>query len=353
MQPSRGFWLALPRPIVALSPMDGVTDVVARAIALRHGQPDLTITEFVSVEGLVRGAIALLEDLRFIPSDRPVIAQLYGTDPSAYRVCATIACALGFDGIDINMGCPALTVANRGAGAALIRNPDLARRIIASVREGIDDWGLGKSLARTVDHPRLRRAIAERVARTETRGRTGAIPVSVKTRIGFDSIEAERWVADLAAAEPAAITLHGRTLKQMYSGTANWDAIGRAAEHLRGSGIVVLGNGDVADRREALARCRDYGVDGVLIGRATIGNPWAFLGQEATVAQRLRVAIEHAELFATAHASRPFMAVRRHLHGYARGFAGASELRRQLMLAPDATRARDLLEGALVVSAAA
>jgi tRNA-dihydrouridine synthase B len=339
----RGFWAELNAPIVGLSPMDGITDAVARRMAVRHGQPDLTITEFVAVEGLTHGAVALLDDFRYDegPGARPVVAQLYGVEPSAFREAAAIACALGFDGIDVNMGCPAASVAARGAGAALIRTPDLAREIVRAVRAGIDDWANGGCLDELVTHAKVRRTVAARITSDDTRRR---IPVSVKTRVGFDEIVAERWVDELALEAPAAITLHGRTLKQMYSGLANWDAIGRAAEALRGSGIRVLGNGDLADRHDALARVEAYGLDGALIGRATVGNPWVLAGRAASLEERLSTAIEHAEEFERDDWHRPFVAVRRHLHGYCRGFEGAGELRKDLMTAPTAAACRRLIE---------
>lgn len=347
----RGFWADLRGPIVGLSPMDGVTDAVARHVASVHGRPDITITEFVAVEGLTHGAVALLEDLRYDPRNRPVVAQLYGVDPAAFREAAAIATALGFDGIDVNMGCPACTVARRGAGAALIQTPELAREIVRAVRAGVADWANGGTLAELVTHNKVRRIVAERAAPLgETTRRR--IPVSVKTRIGFDAVAVERWAGELAIEEPVAITFHGRTLKQLYSGSADWDAIGRAAEHLRGSGIRVLGNGDLPDRPTAEQRISDYGLDGALIGRATVGNPWVLAGVTADVPTRLRTAIEHAELFAEWFPNRPFMAARKHLHGYCRGFDGASELRKALMLAPTAADCRRLIERALLPLAA-
>jgi tRNA-dihydrouridine synthase len=192
-----------------------------------------------------------------------------------------------------------------------------------------------------VSHAKVRRTVAARVISDDTRHR---IPVSVKTRVGFDEVIAERWVGELALEAPAAITLHGRTLKQMYSGQANWDAIGRAAETLRGSGILVLGNGDLSDRADAMARVRGYGLDGALIGRATVGNPWVLSGRVASIEERLTVAIEHAEEFERSGWHRPFVAVRRHLHGYCKGFEGAGELRKGLMTAPTAADCRRLIE---------
>jgi tRNA-dihydrouridine synthase len=346
---TRGFWADLPRPIVGLSPMDGVTDAVARRMARRCGRPDMTITEFVAVEGLVHGAVGLLDDFLYddgAPGARPVVAQVYGADPAAFRQAAAIATALGFDGVDVNMGCPAASVAARGAGAALIKTPELAREIVRATRAGIDDWANGGRLERIVPHAKVRRVVAERAARfgDTTRRR---IPVSVKTRVGYDEVEAERWVAELALEAPAAITFHGRTLRQLYAGRADWDAIGRAAEVVRGSGVLVLGNGDLADRADAVGRAASYRLDGALIGRATVGNPWVLSDRVASTAERLGAAIEHAEEFERQRWRRPFVAVRRHLYGYCRGFEGAVELRRRLMLAPNAAECRRLIEAAL------
>jgi nifR3 family TIM-barrel protein len=332
--------------------MDGVTDAVARQMAVRHGRPSLTVTEFVAVEGLTHGAVALLEDLRYDESARPVVAQLYGVDPAAFREAAAIATALGFDGIDVNMGCPACTVARRGAGAALIQTPQRAQEIVRAVRAGVQDWADGGSLDRLVTHAKVRRVVKARATRFGDTTRR-LIPVSIKTRIGYDHVEVERWVSELAEVEPVTLTLHGRTLKQMYSGSADWDAIGRAAHVLRGSGTLVLGNGDLPDRATAERRAEQYGLDGGLIGRATIGNPWALASVTADTPTRLRAAIEHAELFeATYQGSRPFVAARKHLHGYCRGFDGASELRKALMIAPSAADCRRLIERILLPMAA-
>jgi tRNA-dihydrouridine synthase B len=331
--------------------MDGVTDAVARRLAVRYGRTDLTITEFVAVEGLTHGAVALLEDLRYDGKARPVVAQLYGVETAAFREAAAIACALGFDGIDVNMGCPAASVARRGAGAALIQTPDRAREIVRAVRAGIADWANGGTLDELVSHNKVRRAVR---ARAEPLGDATrrTIPVSVKTRIGFDEVVVERWVNDLAAEEPVAITFHGRTLKQLYSGSANWDAIGRAADAIRGSGILVMGNGDLPDRGAALERADQFGLDGALIGRAAIGNPWALAGEVVDTAARLRTAIEHAEAYEQFFPTRPFAAARKHLHGYCRGFEGAGEARKALMLAPNAAACRQVLERILLPMAA-
>src|SRR5207302_2005734 len=156
-------------------------------------------------------------------------------------------------------------------------------------------------------HNKVRRTVRARAERFGDSTRR-TIPVSVKTRIGYDEVVVERWINDLAAESPVAITFHGRTLKQLYSGSANWDAIGRAADAIRGSGILVMGNGDLPDRGVAVERTREYGLDGALIGRAAIGNPWVLAGEVADTATRLRTAIEHAETFERFFPERPFAA---------------------------------------------
>jgi tRNA-dihydrouridine synthase len=168
--------------------------------------------------------------------------------------------------------------------------------------------------------------------------------VSVKTRIGYDVDVAESWMGELARCAPVAVTLHGRTLAQLYGGQADWAAIGRAARVARAEGIIALGNGDLPDRATAEARVREFDLDGALIGRATVGNPWVLGGLSTASIARLRVAIEHSEWFESALPDRQFMALRKHLHGYCRGFEGAGELRNRLMRAPNAPACRDLID---------
>jgi tRNA-dihydrouridine synthase len=346
------FWNALPRPIVGLSPMDGVTDAAYRLIMARHGRPDVIFTEFTAVERIVRGHDRDLTDLRFNEAERPIVAQLFGIEPESFYRAAHIVGELGFDGIDINMGCPSKNIANRGAGAGLIRTPELAREILRRTRQGIADWAAGQS----PDRIGLPEIIIEAVRRhRRERGESPAetprriLPVSVKTRLGYERVVIEDWLDHLLAESPAAISLHGRTLAQHYRGEADWEAIARASEVVRksGTGTLLLGNGDIRSAATAVRRVRETGVDGVLLGRVTMGNPWIFTVKEAirkavqaglpppvdpqvSPAERFAVATEHAELF---QKMRPnlFHAIRKHLAAYCRGFENASELRRQLV----------------------
>src|SRR5215813_1128534 len=141
------FWHTLPQPIIGLSPMDGVTDAAFRFIMAQHGKPDVQCTEFTHVEEIRRGTASAWRQLRFVESERPILAQIYGADPDAFYQVAHVLCALGFDGVDINMGCPSKSVSARGCGAALIKNPPLAREIIRAVQAGVRDWACGHAIA--------------------------------------------------------------------------------------------------------------------------------------------------------------------------------------------------------------
>src|SRR5439155_18149530 len=178
------FWRRILHPIIGLSPMDGVTDPAFRYIVARYGKPDVQITEFVSVDEICHGGDAAWNQLQFAEIERPIVAQIYGADPDTFYQVAQVVCELGFDGVDINMGCPSKSVSARGCGAALIRNPPLAREIIRAVHGGVTDWAAGHR----IESIGLRPKVVERVLAL-TSGRDGprtrkAVPVSVKTRLG-------------------------------------------------------------------------------------------------------------------------------------------------------------------------
>ncbi|MCY4442421.1 MAG: tRNA-dihydrouridine synthase family protein, partial [Deltaproteobacteria bacterium] len=270
------FWDLIEKPIIGLSPMDGVTDASFRRVAARYGRPDLCMTEFTSVEAICCGAEGFVRDLSYGDYERPVLAQIYGRTTESFYQVAHIVCELGFDGLDINMGCPAKNVANKGCGAGLIRTPELAVSIIRAARRGLEDWAAGQRL----EDVGLAPEVVERV-RHMNRGRARPearqlIPLSVKTRVGYDKVEVDEWIPVLLGERPAALSLHGRTLKQMYRGLADWDAIHRAVELARDLPTLVLGNGDLKSMSDAVERVRQTGVDGVLLGRGAMGNPWVF-----------------------------------------------------------------------------
>ena len=328
------FWKKLKTPIIGLSPMDGVTDAVFRYMTAKYGKPDVIYTEFVNVEGLARGAVSMLDHLIYNKIERPIVAQIYGIETESFYKVALMCCYLDFDGIDINMGCPANKVARRNSGAGLIRVPEQARKIIRIVKQAVQDWADGITLEKAGIRPKIITTLQDMTQLTESaiiKSRQKPIPVSVKTRTGIDKIIAEEWVKELLEESPALITMHGRTLKQMYAGEANWEIIGEVAKIVHKTDTLFLGNGDVKSIDDARQKCKKYGTDGVLVGRATCGNPWFFSGIEPTIKDRFKAAIDHARCFEEMSMKHAFFAMRKHLAWYCKGFDGAREMRKELM----------------------
>jgi tRNA-dihydrouridine synthase len=278
---------------------------------------------------------------------------------------------LGFDGLDINMGCPSRNVASSGSGAGLIRTPDRAHAILQAARRGILDWVAGQ----TLEQVGLKPSRIEHV-RAMNRQRGGArpparevIPLSVKTRLGYDTVVIEDWVAHLLQQRPAVITIHGRTLAQMYRGSADWEAIERAVEVVRASNAraetntLVLGNGDLRSMTDIVARVRRTGVHGVLVGRATEGTPWFFrqkdlaraacldlrtaaLGEtsdEPSLSERFAVMLNHAGEFQRLFGPARFPRMRKHLGWYCKGFPRAAAMRAEMVRASNPSDVERLL----------
>jgi tRNA-dihydrouridine synthase len=333
--------------------MNGITDHPFRHIQKQYGRPAVLYTEFTSVTGSFTRDGRLLQDFRYDETQRPILGQIFGRSPEHFRQMAILLCQLGFDGIDINMGCPTRSVAHSGAGAALIKTPQLAQAIVRAVQQGIIDWGNGATVRDCADVPAfIVRLVAGRAAELPAAYQARRmIPVSIKTRIGYEQPTVDAWIPHLLATAPAAIAIHGRTLRQAYGGRADWSEIARAAEIARGSGVLILGNGDVHSSAEARQRSAEYGLDGVLIGRAACGNPFVFeAAPEQEPDQRdfarryrgLRVAIEHAQLYEQAFRHLPyyfFLPMRKHLAWYAHQLPGAGALRRELLQVHSAAEA--------------
>lgn len=337
----RGFWNELVSPIIGLAPMDGVTDAVYRFVIATIGKPHIQITEFVSVEGMGMGN----PEKMFIPFlydeiERPIVAQVFGTSPEAFYQAAIMVGHLGFDGIDINMGCPARNISARGAGAGLIRTPALAKEIIRAVKKGCDDFSQGKRVQDLQLSQRTKEFLYAR--QTEPKIRK-LLPVSVKTRIGYDSVVVEEWMEHLLTEEPANISLHGRTLEQMYAGLADWDAISRAGKIVRTTKTSFLGNGDIKSLADAEEKILRYELDGVLIGRATFGNPWLFANYQPTLIEKMETAIYHAKKYEELCGTEFFHPMRKHLGWYMHGFDGAKDLRVQLLKTNSSQEVQTLL----------
>jgi len=332
--------------IIGQAPMDGVTDAAFRYITDLHGKPDVLFTEFVSVEGVGNGAVRLLNALITHETRTPIIGQIYGTDPHHFYTAAIIVAELGFSGIDINMGCPDASISKRGAGAGLIRTPKRAQEIIRAVQKASQDWNDGI----TIDAIKVRNSIYKWVKEHKPAQRIRTLlPVSVKTRIGLDEISTSEWIPHLLEAQPTAITIHGRTLKQMYSGQANWEEIGKAAEMAQNTKTLILGNGDVHSRNDALSKINEYGVDGVLMGRASFGNPWIFNGEEVSNKIRLETALEHCKAFERLTPDGHFLSLRKHLAWYCKHFRNSANVRDRLMRVTSSNDVEDILDSVISV----
>jgi len=298
MTSPKGFWGEIKRPILALSPMDDVTDAAFRHLIARCGKPDVMITEFVSVDGLCSaGRDRLLKDLRYDESERPIVAQLFGSNPDLFVKSAELMRELGFDGIDINMGCPVKAVCNTGAGSSLINKPELAGDVIQATIAG-----------------------------------AGNLPVSVKTRIGYHKLQTEEWAERLLAAKPAAITFHLRTRKEMSMVPAHWEEMPRIVALAQGTGVLIIGNGDIRSVEQAEQISAETGCDGVMIGRAIFGNPWLFNRsrrlEDITLDELLETMLDHCRIYEEVFGSdKKFLMMRKHLMAYASGFPGAKDLR--------------------------
>lgn len=340
------FWQQLPRPIVGLSPMDGVTDAPFRYVMAKFGRPDVIFTEFVPVEAITHNAVRVMQDFLYSEVERPIVAQVYGGDPESFYKVAHVVCELGFDGIDINMGCPAKKVVNRGCGAGLIQTPELAKQIVRAVRMGVADWANGQGLENLGLSSRILKWVEEFKSGRSVRERR-MIPISIKTRIGYAENVVTDWVKHLLETEPAVISLHGRTLKQMYKGDADWEAIAAAAEIIHQTPTLVLGNGDVKSAVDAMKKIRASGVDGVLIGRATYGNPWV-LSQGEDIRRGLRdnvvparhwvtpeeataCMLEHARCFEEIRPDIRYVAMRKHFAWYSKWIPALHGRKKELM----------------------
>ena len=359
------FWHSLPRPIVGLSPMDGVTDVTFRHVMATHGHPDVVFTEFTNVHDICHGSRPGWEPLRYSECERPVVAQIYGKDPGLFYKAAHVVADLGFDGLDINMGCPSKNVATSGSGAGLIRTPDLALEIMASTKQGLADWASGQTLAELGIKKAAIEQANERNANRwpeENRPPRRLIPLTVKTRLGYDTVVINEWSDCLAQGKPEVISIHGRTLEQMYRGEADWEAIASAAKVIKSHGILVLGNGDIRSLNEAVSRIQTSGVDGILIGRGAQGNPWIFQGKELirksvlkpnplsipepsiSLETRFQMMINHATLFESFHEAPRFPRMRKHLGWYCSGFPYAAVMRSNMVKTNTAQDVQRLVE---------
>ncbi|MFA7301204.1 MAG: tRNA-dihydrouridine synthase [Candidatus Shapirobacteria bacterium] len=321
--------------VVGLSPMDGITDAAFRLTQIEIAKPDIMFTEFVSAEGIAHNAVKLFDQLLYSSKERPIIGQLFGKDPDSFYLATIILCHLGFDGIDINMGCPAKKVTQHGSGAALIDKPEVATKIILATKKGIADYQNNPKILSTLN---LKQKVLDVIDRnlsysgsSPVNGRSGGISFSIKTRIGTSESVVDTWIKHLCSFSPDFITLHGRTLKMGYSGVANWQEIAKAAIICHESNIKIFGNGDLLNRQMANEYCAKYGTDGALIGRAAMGNPWLFDDKTVSFKDKYQAMLTHARHFVEIFPSRRFDPLRHHFLLYVSGHPNASALRQEIV----------------------
>lgn len=305
------FWDRLPKPFFVMAPMADVTDPAYRALIAELHAPDVTWTEFVSADGLFHTREKkkmkdeenpLVRDLAYTEAERPIVAQSFGSNPDTMEYAARYAVERGFDGIDINMGCPDRSIEKQGAGAANIKNPERAKEVITAA----------------------------------VRGAGGKIPVSVKTRLGYNRIEYKEWLPHLLDSGISALTVHMRTRKEMSLVPAHWelgsDVVSFCREIRRE--VKLIGNGDIASVEQGRAVCEEQGWDGLMLGRAIFGNPWVFAGKspaDLTKEERLTSLLALARKFDALRPRKHYAILKKHFKAFVGGYDGAAELRARLM----------------------
>lgn len=319
MNPVRGFWqniidekLSQGESISVVAPMADVTDIAFRTMIAKYSKPfgpDVMWTEFVSANGLCSpGREVLKRDLEYTEIERPIVAQLFTADPDKMREAAKLCRELGFDGIDLNMGCPDKSIEKQGSGSGHIKDWRVAQKVIRAAQEGAGD-----------------------------------IPVSVKTRIGYNKVELREWLPKILECNIPVLTVHLRTRKEMSKVDAHWEMMPEIVKlvrdmtgELKDGGTIILGNGDIKSVKEGKEKAKESGANGAMIGRGIFGTPW-FFNEEAfekgkSIEERLAMLIEHTKLFEEKLCDiKNFAIMKKHYKAYVHDFDGAKELRTELM----------------------
>ena len=309
------FWHDLPKPFFILAPMEAVTDVVFRHVVAKAAPPDVMFSEFTNATGWVHaGDKAIGGRLVKTDDEKPLVAQLWGADPDAMAKLARHCAELGYDGIDINMGCPDASAVKAGGGAAMIRTPALAAEMIAAAKES-------------------------------------GLPVSVKTRLGYSSKDEWRdWLTHILKQDVVALTVHLRTKKEMSKVDAHWELMKEIRE-LRDEiapQTLLVGNGDVRDRAHGIELVTQSGIDGIMIGRGIFHDPWSFAHQHTdhSASERFALLKLQLDLYDTYSdlTKRPFDTLKRFFKIYVRDFPGSAELRDQLMHTHTTDEVRNIID---------
>lgn len=296
------FWQQLTAPFFVLAPMDDVTDVVFRQLVAEIAPPDVFMTEFVSTDGLQSaGREVTLERLRIAgDSGHNLIAQIWGSDPELYFKSAQDIASMGFAGIDINLGCPERGIVARGCCGGLIGHNDRVADIIAATKSGAPD-----------------------------------LPISVKTRIGLGTIITEEWAGFLLTQQLAALTIHGRTVREMSKVPARWGEIAKVVELRDQLGVetVIIGNGDIENRAHGLQLAAETGVDGLMIARGIFHDPFVFSVDPADrqPSRMIEILLRHLDLYEEWGSTKSFQTLKKFFKIYVNSWPGAAELRVELM----------------------
>lgn len=282
--------------------MDGVTDEPTRQIQCSIAKPSVIYTEFVSVEGFFRNPKAFAQKLAFQENQRPIVVQFFGYTPEIFfEAISQVLETYKFDGIDINMGCPAKSVIQKGGGGELIGNYPLVEKIIT------------KSLLAIEKSKK-------------------SLPLSVKTRIGKNKPITEEWIKFLTSFPLSELTVHGRILKQSNSGPVNWEEIKKGGEIAKKKKIIYLGNGGIKSYQEAVQKTKNYSTDGVLIGQAAFGNPWVFKeNYQPKIQEILQTIIGHCRLVEKFYSPQKFSLVYKYLSWYPKEFPYSTRLKTELL----------------------
>lgn len=308
------FWHDLPRPFFVLAPMEAVTDVVFRHVVRHAATPDVYFTEFTNATGwAAAGDKAIGTRLVKTEDEHPIVAQLWGADPIAMAKLSQHCKVLGYDGIDLNMGCPDASAVKSGGGAGMIRTPELASDMIAAAK-------------------------------------TSDLPVSVKTRLGYSKPdEWQEWLGHLLRQDIANLTIHLRTKKEMSKVPAHFeliDDIKKLRDEIAPQTLLTI-NGDIRDRQHGLELVEKHGIDGVMIGRGIFHNPFAFEMSPKTHSREELLGLLHLQLDLHDEyeklSPRKFDPLKRFFKIYVRKFDGAAELRDKLMHTKSTDEVRALI----------
>ncbi len=317
------FWNELPKPFFALAPMEAVTDIVFRHVIATAAKPDIFFTEFVNASSFCskKGIHSTKGRLRFSVEEKPIIAQIWGNKPDEFSKMSHSLAEMGFSGIDINMGCPDKSVIKTGSGSALIKTPEIASELIRAAK-------------------------------------TGGLPVSVKTRLGdVKQDEWHDWIKFLLEQDIVNLTIHLRTRKEMSKVGAHYELIPEI-KNLRDEispNTLLTINGDISDHQHGEELVKQYGVDGIMIGRGIFHNPYAFESEkkEHDKLELIRLLNLHLDLFdkySTNESPLKFDPLKRFFKIYIHGFSGANKLRDRLMHATNTNEVRNIIDNEVIIN---